>query len=236
MSEKVVGILGGMGPGATVNFLAKVIALTPAQRDQDHLRIIIDNNPKIPDRTEAILTKDKSLLPILIETAKNLERANADFIVIPCNTVHYFYENLVAEISIPILHMVSEVAHAVNASLPGCKRIGLIATIGTVASDLYQKKMQRLGVKVIVPDPQCQAKVMDAIRRIKAGYVRGKARKEIIEAGNLLIERDAQALILGCTDVSLVVKAGDFPVPVFDSTEVLAKAAVKFSKSDTISA
>ena len=101
MPERVVGILGGMGPEATVDFFAKVIARTPAKRDQDHLRIIIDNNPKIPDRTEAILTKDKSLFPMLVETAKNLEmlvetaknleKAGADFIVIPCNTVHYFY-------------------------------------------------------------------------------------------------------------------------------------------------
>ena len=235
MSEKVVGILGGMGPEATVDFLAKVIALTPAQRDQDHLRIIIDNNPKIPDRTEAILTKSKSLFPILLETAKNLEKANADFIIIPSNTVHYFYEDLVTEISVPILHMISEVAHAVTASLPGCKRLGLIATTGTVTSSLYQKQFRKLGIEVIVPDPLCQAKVMDAILSIKASHVRGRAKREIIEAANLLIEREAQALVLGCTDVPLVVKASDFPVPVFDSTEILAEATVKFARFDTIS-
>jgi aspartate racemase len=235
MPEKVVGILGGMGPEATANFLAKVIALTPAQRDQDHLRIIIDNNPKIPDRTEAILTKDKSLFPILVETAKNLEKADADFIVIPCNTVHYFYEDLVTEISVPILHMMSEVVHAVSASLPGCKRLGLIATTGTVASNLYQKQFRKLEVEVIVPDPQYQAKIMDAILRIKASHVRGRARREIIKAANLLIEREAQALVLGCTDIPLVVKVSDFPVPVFDSTEILAKATVKFARSDTMS-
>jgi len=235
MPEKVVGILGGMGPEATANFLTRVIALTPAQRDQDHLRIIIDNNPKIPDHTEAILTKDKSLLPILVETAKNLEKANADFIVIPCNTVHYFYEDLVTEVSVPILHMMSEVAHAVNASLPGCKRLGLIATTGTVASNLYQKQFRKSGVEVIVPDHQCQAKIMDAILRIKASHVRGSARREIIKAANLLIEREAQALVLGCTDVPLVVKASDFPVPVFDSAEILAEATVKFARSDTMS-
>jgi len=187
MPEKEVGILGRMGPGAAVNFLNKVIALTPAQRDQDHLRIIIDNNPKIPDRTEAILTKAKSLFPILLETAKNLEKANADFIIIPSNTVHYFYEDLVTEISVPILHMMSEVVHAVSAPLPGCKRLGLIATNGTVASNLYQKQFRKLGVEVIVPDPQCQAKVMDAILSIKASHIRGRARREIIKAANLLI-------------------------------------------------
>ena len=235
MSEKVVGILGGMGPEATVDFFAKVIALTPAKRDQDHLRIIINNNPKVPDRTEAILTKDESLFPMLVETAKSLERSGVDFIVIPCNTVHYFYEDLVREISVPILHMIGEVACAVSASLPRCKRLGLIATTGTVASNLYQKEFRKVGGEVIVPDPQCQAEVMDAILRIKASHVKDRARKELIKAGNLLIERKAQALILGCTDVTSVIKARDFPVPVFDSTRILAEATVKFARSDTIS-
>ena len=106
MPEKVVGVLGGMGPEATLDFLAKVVALTPAQRDQDHLRIIIDNNPKIHDRTETNLSNVELLLPVLVETARNLERAGVDFIVIPCNTVHYFYDSLVKEVSVPILHII----------------------------------------------------------------------------------------------------------------------------------
>jgi aspartate racemase len=235
MPEKVVGILGGMGPEATVDFFAKVIALTPANRDQDHLRIIIYNNPKIPDRTEAILKEDKSLLPMLVETAKTLERAGVDFIVIPCNTVHYFYEDLRREISIPILHMIREVAYAVKASLPRCKRVGLLATTGTITSNLYQKEFQRVGVEVIVPDTQCQAEVMDAILRIKADHGKERARKELIKAGNLLIKREVKALILGCTDTPLVIKTSDFSVPVFDSNRLLAEATVKFARSETIS-
>jgi len=235
MSEKVVGILGGMGPEATVDFFAKVIALTPAKRDQDHLRIIVNNNPRIPDRTEAILTKDESLFPILVETAKSLEKAGVDFIVIPCNTVHYFYEDLVREISIPILHMIREVVYAVKAFLPRCKRLGLIATTGTIASNLYQKEFLKVGGEVIVPDLQCQVKVMDAILRIKASHEKDQARKELIKAANLLIERKVQALILGCTEVPLVIKTGDFTIPVFDSTRILAEATVKFARSETIS-
>lgn len=230
MVEKVVGVLGGMGPEATADFFAKVIALTPARRDQDHLRIIIDNNPKIPDRTDAILTKKKSLLPVLVETARNLEKAGVDFIAIPCNTVHYFYEDLVKEISVPVLHMIKEVNYAVRASLPGCKRVGLIATTGTVASNLYQEEFRKVGVEVIVPDPASQTEVMDAILRIKAGQPKGRARKQLIGAANRLIELEAQALILGCTDVPLAIKAKDFSVPVFDSTGILAEATVKFAR------
>ena len=234
MPEKVVGVLGGMGPEATADFFARVISLTPARKDQEHLRIIIDNNPKIPDRTDAILTEDKSLLPVLVETAKNLERAGADFIAIPCNTVHYFYDDLAREISIPVLHMIREVAHAVKASLPECEKVGLIATTGTTTSGLYQKELQRVGVEVIVPDPKSQAEVMDVILEIKALRGKNRARKEIIKASNLLIERKVQALIIGCTDVPLVVKASDFPVPVFDSTGILAEATVKFAGPEAI--
>ena len=233
MPEKVVGILGGMGPEATADFFAKVIAITPARKDQDHLRIIIDNNPKIPDRTAAILTEDRSLFPVLLETARNLVKARADFIVMPCNTAHYFYEDLATEIAIPILHMINEVAHTVSTSLPGCERLGLIATTGTVASNSYQKQFQESGVEVIVPDTQSQAKVMDAILNIKAGQARARARREVIKAANLLIEREVQALVLGCTDVPLVVKTNDFPVPLFDSTEVLAEATVRFAMTGT---
>jgi len=233
MADKVVGVLGGMGPEATVSFLARVVALTPARKDQDHLRIIVDNNPKIPDRTEAILSGDRSILPVLLETARNLEKTGVDFIVIPCNTAHYFYEELATEISVPILHMINEVTDAVSNSIPGCRKLGLIATSGTVASNLYQKQFEESGTEVIVPDTQSQAKVMEAILDIKGGQEKEKARKQIIEAANLLIEREVEALVLGCTDIPLVVNENDFPIPLFDSTEVLARATVRFAMPDT---
>ena len=231
MPEKVVGVLGGMGPEATIDFFTKVVTLTPAKKDQDHLRIIIDNNPKIPDRTESILTQDKSIVSALIETAKNLEKAGVDFIAIPCNTAYYYYEDLVKEISIPILHMIREMAQAVQTSLPECKKVGLLATSGTVTTNLYQTEFQKIGVEVIVPDPKQQAKVMDAILIIKSGEEKGKAREELIKIGNLLIEQDkAQAIVLGCTDIPVVLRTDDFSVPVFDSNWVLAEATVKLAR------
>jgi aspartate racemase len=232
MTEKVVGVLGGMGPEATVDFLAKVVALTPARRDQEHLRIIIDNNPKIPDRTEAILNQDESLLPVLLETAGNLEKAGVDFIAIPCNTVHYFYEDLIKEISVPVLHMIREVVVAVKTALPGCKRVVLLATTGTVTSNLYQGEFDKEGIEVIVPGRQLQTKVMDAILGIKASIGKEKARKELIEVANLLIQRKPEALILGCTDIPLAIGAEDFSIPVFDSNMVLAEATVRFARSE----
>jgi len=231
MAEKIVGVLGGMGPEATVDFFARVITLTAAKRDQDHLRIIIDNNPKIPDRTEAILTKDKTLVPILVETAKNLEKTGVDFIAIPCNTVHYFYDDLIKEVTVPVLHMIREVTNAIKTSLPNCKRVGLLATTGTVTSRLYQKECQKAGIEVLVPDFQGQAKIMEAILKIKGASSKASARKAILKEANRLLERRAEALIVGCTDIPLVIKVNDFPIPVFDSNQVLAETTVKFARS-----
>lgn len=229
MVEKVVGVLGGMGPEATADYFAKVIALTPAKKDQEHLRIIIDNNPKIPDRTETILTGSKKLVPVLVETGKNLEKAGADFIAIPCNTVHYFYDDLVKEVSIPVLHMIREVTIAVKVSLPECQRVGLLATTGTVSVNLYQKECQKVGIEVLVPDKLGQERIMAAILRIKGGLSKTGAREVILGEAKRLLERKVEAIILGCTDIPLVIKANDFSVPVFDSNQVLVEATVKFA-------
>lgn len=231
MREKIVGVLGGMGPEATLDFFTKLVALTPAKRDQDHLRVIIDNNSKIPDRTEAILTKDRRLVLMLVETGKKLEKAGVDFIVIPCNTVHYFYDDLTKHISVPVLHIIREVTNAIKTSLPSCKKVGLLATTGTVTSSLYQKECQKVGVEVLVPDRKGQAKVMEAILRIKGGSSKVSTREAILKEGYQLCRHGAEALILGCTDIPLVIKVNDFPVPVFDSNWVLAQATVKFAKS-----
>jgi len=229
--EKIVGILGGMGPEATVDFFAKLVRLTPANKDQDHLRIIIDNNPKIPDRTETTLTKNETLLPMLVETGENLEKAGADFIVIPCNTAHYFYDDLTKHLSVPVLHMIREVTDAVKVSLPSCKRVGLLATTGTVTSKLYQKECEKVGMNVVIPDAKGQDRIMEAILEIKAGSSKTSARRTILKEANQLLEQHkAEALILGCTDIPLVIKSNDFSVPVFDSNMVLAQAAVKFAR------
>ncbi len=231
MTEKIIGVLGGMGPEATVDFFAKVVALTPAKKDQEHLRIIIDNNPKIPDRTEAILNKDRAIIPALTGTARNLEKAGADFIVIPCNTAHYFYEDMRKAVSIPVLHMIKEVVKAVQETLPDVRKVGLLATTGTATSGLYQKEFQQAGIEALAPEPPVQSEVMDAILKIKSNHGKDEARKTLLRIGNDLIKSQAQAIVLGCTDIPLVIKNGDFSVPVFDSNQVLAEAAVRFARS-----
>jgi len=164
MSEKIIGILGGMGPEATIDLFTKIVKETKVKKDQDHLRILIDNNPKIPDRTLAIQKKGPSPLIQLIRSATVLEKAGADFIIIPCVTAHYYYESLQKRIKIPILHIIEETLEYLQAKLKGISKIGLIATTGTIQTGLFQKAFSHHVIELILPAPKLQKKwVMEAI-------------------------------------------------------------------------
>ncbi|HDL85860.1 MAG TPA: amino acid racemase, partial [Candidatus Acetothermia bacterium] len=154
MTERTIGILGGMGPEATVELFRRIIALTPAKRDQDHLHVLIDSNPKIPDRTAAIRGQGESPLPLLIAAAKNLERAGADFIIIPCNTAHHWLHELREIISIPIIDMIGQTAERVASQQSSAQWIGLLSTEGTLRSGLYQNAFASRGIALLVPNDQ----------------------------------------------------------------------------------
>lgn len=229
MKTKTIGILGGMGPHATVDLFRKIIEATPAQRDQEHLRILVDNNPGIPDRTQAILGKGESPLPMMIEMAKNLEKAGADFIVIPCNTAHSWLSELQESLSIPIIDMVEETARVVNSQFPHFHKVGLIATTGTIKSKVYHQVFERAGWEVITPKETGQEIVMKAIygkEGIKTGEPE-KPKAKIIKVARELLGMGAEILVAGCTEVSLVLSKEDLSIPVVNPTEILAKAAVK---------
>ncbi len=224
MSRKIIGILGGMGPEATADLFLKVIKSTPAKKDQDHLRIIVDNNPQIPDRTAAILRGGEDPTPALVDTAKNLERAGADFLIIPCNTAHYFHGRIQEAVSIPVLHMMTATADEIKAC--GITRVGLLASDGTIQSGLYHKALAQQGVEVIIPGPRTQEKVMAAIYGVKSGEFVSSARKAK-EAAEELIAAGAEAVIAGCTEIPLILKERDASKPVIDATLALARAAVQ---------
>lgn len=234
MKEGVIGILGGMGPEATADLFHKIIKNTEVQRDQEHLRVIIDNNPKIPDRTPAILGPGENPLPMMIETAKNLEGAGADFIVIPCVSAHYFIQEMRGRIAIPVISVIDEVAGEIQRCFPNMKRTGLIATTGTIKAGLFQDRLGEIGVEVVVPPAEEQEDlVMSSIygeSGIKAGFISPENREKILKASKALIERGAQGIIGGCTEVPLVVQQGDIEVPFFDSLHILALAAIRRAK------
>jgi aspartate racemase len=226
MSEKIIGILGGMGPEATSDLYLRIIKATPAKRDQDHPRVIIYSNSKVPDRTAAILGTGPSPMPELIRAGKRLEEAGADFIIIPCNTAHYFIDQLQKELRVPVLHMIKLSAAKAKKSYPNVKKAGLLATDGTMKSGLYKSAYSDAGVEILEPSPEKQADVMKAIyQNIKAG--------NLIDGGfllrgvaNDLLSAGAEMIICGCTEVSLVLKEGDLHVPILDPLQVLAEEAV----------
>jgi aspartate racemase len=225
---KMIGVLGGMGPAATADFYQKIIRATPAKTDQEHLKVLIFGNPQVPDRTAAIRGEGPSPLSILVAGAEVLVQGGADFITIPCVTAHYCYEALQRAVSVPILHLVGETATAVVNEYPGFRRLGLLATTGTLESRLFEPYFEPRGFTILTPDPAVQAAVvMEAIYAVKHGESLARPRRLIREAAEHLQARGVQAIIAGCTEVPLVLQDGDLPVPVIDPTRILAQAAVR---------
>jgi len=230
MPEKIIGILGGMGPEATIDLFYKIIKFTPAEKDQDHLRIIIDNNPKIPDRTAAILGKGEDPLPALQETAQNLEKAGADFIIIPCNTTHYFLPLIQESVKIPVLNMIEEAAKETQQRISQIKKIGLLASMGIYKTEIYHRYFNKFNIEVISPEEKDKEEVMKAIYAVKAGDLSNEIKGNILKIAQKLIDKGAEAIIAGCTEIPLLLKEGDVPVPTIDPTQVLAKIAIQKAK------
>jgi aspartate racemase len=226
LDEKVIGILGGMGPEATAELFCRIIKATPAKKDQCHLRVIIDNNPKIPDRTEAIVSDGASPLPEIVRTARNLERAGADFVIMPCITAHYYYEDLKKSVEIPVLNMIELTVEVINKEFPKVRNMGIIATTGTVKTKIFDRALGRIGVSVIYPPADLQNTVMEAIYdKIKAGRKR-EGKKIIVNVVRYLAQRGSDMIIIGCTEASLALKNVALPVQIIDPLQILSEAAV----------
>ena len=216
-----------MGPEATIDLFYKIIKFTPAEKDQEHLRIIIDNNPKIADRTAAILGKGKDPLPALQETVRNLEKAGADFIIIPCNTAHYYISQIQESVDIPILNMIKETAKETQQRTPQIKKVGLLASMGTYKTEIYHQQFKKFNIEIISPEENDKEEVMKAIYAVKAGDLSNEIKGNILKIAQKLIHKGAETIITGCTEIPLILKEGDVLVPIIDPTQVLAKAAVQ---------
>ena len=229
MTDKVIGILGGMGPEATLECYSRIIKCTPAKKDQEHLRVIIDANPKVPDRTAAIIGQGESPLTILVEGCRCLQRAGADFIIIPCVSAHLFLDQIQEQIKLRILSIFDTIAEAIVNEYADTKTIGLMGTTGTIRGGLLQKRLAREGIHTLVPDEKHQSKVMAAIYDIKNSQ---SARREeeftsdLIATAESLISKGAQGIIAGCTEIPLALKQKHLSVPYFDALSILARAAV----------
>ena len=225
--KKVLGIIGGMGPAATCDLMEKIIALTAAACDQEHIHMVSDVNTDIPDRTAAILRGGEDPVCQLVQSAKRLETAGADFLVMPCNTAHFFYDRLAAQVDIPILHMPRLAAAALKKA--GVKKVGVLATDGTIQSGVYAAALAALGIEPVYPEPEHQAMVMALI------YEGVKARKLPLEAVPVaqllesLRQKGAEKFLLACTELPIAFAALGIRQDCLDPTRALALAAVEYA-------
>jgi aspartate racemase len=227
--KKTIGILGGMGPEATAYFFGLIIKNTKAEKDQEHIPIIIYSNPEVPARTDAILEKGESPLPHLIEGTRALQQAGADFIVMPCVTAHYFLDDIVTREKVSFLSLVDEAVLYAQRKMPGLKKAGLISSTGTLKSGLFHDAFAKEEIEVFGPDDKEQERVMEAIfgkRGVKAGFTSGSPRETIQGMAKTLIKRGAEAVIAGCTEVPLVLKEEDIEVPLIEPLQILAEASI----------
>ena len=222
---RVLGILGGLGPMATVYFYEMLTAHTKVTRDQDHIDMVISSRATTPDRTAFILGQsDENPLPIMVEEASRLIRAGAEVIVLPCNTAHYFYDELSRQTGVPIINIITETVSFCAAQ--GWNKVGILATEGTVKSGAYHEACRRAGIEAVAPSEDEQTVISDIIYgQIKKGlpvdYDRFFAVAERLRA------QGCQTLILGCTELSLLKKSGKLDRYYTDSLAVLASVTIR---------
>ncbi len=227
--KKTIGILGGMGPEATAYMYSLIIKHTQVEKDQDHIRIFISSHPETPPRTEAILQQGLSPVPFLIEGVERLKNAGVDFVIMPCVTAHYFMPQVFAQIDVPFLSLIDEAVDWAKENISGLKKVGLLSSTGTQVSKLFQNKFEEAGIKVLAPGGKDQQKVMRAIfgaGGIKAGFSSDPSKDDIIRAAEKLIAGGAKAIIAGCTELPLVLKASDISVPLIEPMDILARKSI----------
>jgi aspartate racemase len=227
--KKIIGIMGGMGPEATAYFYEEIIRQTRAEADQEHIKVFIYSNPEIPPRTDAIQGAGPNPTPLLIEGFQRLKDAGADFVVMPCVTAHYFYREVKEHIDIPFISLLDEAIRWAQKEIPDLKKAGIVASTGTVESKLFHDVFNKAGVEVIQPEIDEQEQVMEAIfgpDGIKAGSTTGFPKETLVTIAKVLIARGADAVIAGCTEVPLVLKDRDIPVPLIEPLRIAARACI----------
>ena len=226
--KKTIGILGGMGPLATADLLIKIVTMTKADCDNDHIRIFVDDNSAIPDRTAAILAGGEDPVPEMLSALRNLEKCGADCIIMPCNTAHYFLPQLEARTELPFLNVLTVTAKRCAALFPG-KTAAILATSGALATGLYQDALQAEGVAYLVPQEQEQKQLMhliyDLVKASLPLHPEADVWRSILTG---MRERGADYFILGCTELPIVASTLEEDGPFVDPTSELARAAILF--------
>ena len=230
---KTIGIIGGMGPMATVDLIQKIILATDAREDQEHIPILVDNNTNIPDRPAAILGQGTSPVPELLKLAKRLTAQGADFLIMGCNTAHFFLPLMMPYLKVPFLSMIETTAEFCKRQ--GLKKVGLLASAGTCHSGIYQRALQHAGIEILLPKEQGEAAIHDMIY---SGVKAGKPHYDTTEVQKTLQDMaaaGAEAFILGCTEIPLAVSMYHLEGNFLDATQILAEKAVAAAGAKVIS-
>lgn len=227
---KKIGIIGGMGPLATADLFTKIIKASDAKCDNEHIPIIIDNNTKIPDRTAAILGIGESPLEEIILSAKTLEKSGADFLIMPCNTAHYFYNDLTKAINIPILNMIEETAKFILKKNPDIKKIALFSTIGTLKGNVYQNIFNKYDIEIVFPEESENLELMNLIYNVIKNGELNYNPKKIINIIKNFKKKNIDNIILGCTELPIAMNLFKIKGNFYDPNEILALSAIKKAK------
>ncbi|MCJ8006481.1 aspartate/glutamate racemase family protein [Lederbergia wuyishanensis] len=226
--EKIVGLLGGMGPEATIDIYQKITEYTFAEKDEDHLRIIIDSNPKMPSRQDAILLGTENPGPAMAQTARNLERAGADVIIICANTAHYYYDYVNDAVGIKVLHIIEETVN--NLIESNINKVGVLATMGAMKTGIFQKSLDKQNLNIVLLPDDLQKNVHEAIFSFKYHGKNTENVKKIKDAADSLVKSGAEAVIMGCTEIPIILSEVKTEVPLIDPNEIIAKQVVKIAK------
>jgi aspartate racemase len=225
-----LGVIGGMGPLATADFLKKLAQHTPAGTDQEHIPVLLYGDCTTPDRTRHILGKGPSPLPQLLAAVDFLTRADVAAICIACNSSHSWFGELQAASAVPLLNIIEATAREVRRKNPGATRVGVLSTQGLHRIGLYPRTLESLGFSVLSPtDDEFERFVSPGIAHVKAGRIE-EAEIAFRSASTALAARGAEAIILGCTEIPLGMQrqCAETPRLFVDSTEALALAAIDF--------
>ena len=227
MSEQTVGVIGGMGPEATIDLMRRVIAATPARDDIDHIHMLVDNNPKVPSRIKALIEgTGESPAPFMAKMALGLERAGADFLVMPCNTAHMYYPEVVAAVSIPVVNILDVTVQHVKRCQPDIRRVGMLASTAVENIRLYHDRFDVEDVETLFPAPAHQEKVMALIKGVKSKNYDADAVARYNEAAAHLKAKGAECIILACTELSVIAETLIMDLPVYDASQLLAEHIV----------
>ncbi len=227
---KTVGVMGGLGPAATCDFFARLLHETAAERDQDHLRLLIDCDPRIADRNAAIAGRGASPGPALVEMARGLERAGADFLVLVCNAAHHWEPEIRAAVKIPFVSMITNTVDVALALTPTPQCIGVLAADACLRADLYGRALALRGAASLSLDAAKQVRFMDLLYRIKSEDRSDGLRAEMRGLALALRDAGADTIIAGCTEVPLVLRGDDLPLAWVSSTDVLVARTIAFAR------